>query len=166
MLDNYDRGEMTPPPPVSGYGGSPGLLALHSSLYATPTSRAYDIDSGIDGNDSSMPIDTQIISVCVFANLFEYRLGRISFSAIRAYHIVLCMHFHMRCKYTYVPTLFTTIRSRYDPIGGQMRENKVKNHRRAQQWRRCDSKIARLINLTFCPVVNPVARTSMTRVIG
>ncbi|XP_050459462.1 putative transcription factor SOX-15 isoform X2 [Cataglyphis hispanica] len=63
MLDNYDRGEMTPPPPVSGYGGSPGLLALHSSLYATPTSRAYDIDSGIDGNDSSMPIDTQIISI-------------------------------------------------------------------------------------------------------
>ena len=63
MLDNYDRGEVTPPPAVSGYGGSPGLLALHSSLYATPTSRAYDIDSGIDGNDSSMPIDTQIISV-------------------------------------------------------------------------------------------------------
>ncbi|XP_011164373.1 putative transcription factor SOX-15 isoform X1 [Solenopsis invicta] len=63
MLDNYDRGEMTPPPAVSGYGGSPGLLALHSSLYATPTSRAYDIDSGIDGNDSSMPIDTQIISI-------------------------------------------------------------------------------------------------------
>ncbi|XP_070155232.1 putative transcription factor SOX-15 [Polyergus mexicanus] len=65
MLDNYDRGEVTPPPPpsVSGYGGSPGLLALHSSLYATPTSRAYDIDSGIDGNDSSMPIDTQIISI-------------------------------------------------------------------------------------------------------
>ncbi|XP_025271010.1 putative transcription factor SOX-15 isoform X2 [Camponotus floridanus] len=61
MLDNYDRGEVTPPP-VS-YGGSPGLLALHSSLYATPTSRAYDIDSGIDGNDSSMPIDTQIISI-------------------------------------------------------------------------------------------------------
>ncbi|XP_018046254.1 PREDICTED: uncharacterized protein LOC108685797, partial [Atta colombica] len=63
MLDNYDRGEVTPPPAVSGYGGSPGLLALHSSLYATPTSRAYDIDSGIDGNDSSMPIDTQIISI-------------------------------------------------------------------------------------------------------
>lgn len=63
MLDNYDRGEVTPPPPVSGYGGSSGLLALHSSLYATPTSRAYDIDSNIDGNDSSMPIDTQIISV-------------------------------------------------------------------------------------------------------
>lgn len=66
MLDNYDRGEVTPPPAVSGYGGSPGLLALHSSLYApTPTSRAYDIDSGIDGNDNSMPIDTQIISVRV-----------------------------------------------------------------------------------------------------
>lgn len=62
MLDNYDRGEVTPPP-VSSYGGSPGLLALHSSLYATPTSRAYDIESNIDGNDSSMPIDTQIISV-------------------------------------------------------------------------------------------------------
>lgn len=68
MLDNYDRGEVTPPPAVSGYGGSPGLLALHSSLYATPTSRAYDIDSGIDGNDSSMPIDTQIISVSDFFN--------------------------------------------------------------------------------------------------
>ncbi|XP_024872393.1 putative transcription factor SOX-15 isoform X2 [Temnothorax curvispinosus] len=63
MLDNYDRGEVTPPPAVSGYGGSAGLLALHSSLYATPTSRAYDIDSGIDGNDSSMPMDTQIISI-------------------------------------------------------------------------------------------------------
>ncbi|OAD52792.1 Putative transcription factor SOX-15 [Eufriesea mexicana] len=62
MLDNYDRGEVTPPP-VSSYGGSPGLLALHSSLYATPTSRAYDIESNIDGNDSSMPIDTQIISI-------------------------------------------------------------------------------------------------------
>lgn len=62
MLDNYDRGEVTPPP-VSSYGGSPGLLALHSSLYATPTSRTYDIESNIDGNDSSMPIDTQIISV-------------------------------------------------------------------------------------------------------
>ncbi|XP_020285209.1 putative transcription factor SOX-15 isoform X2 [Pseudomyrmex gracilis] len=62
MLDNYDRGEVTPPP-VSSYGGSSGLLALHSSLYATPTSRAYDIDSGIDGNDNSMPIDTQIISI-------------------------------------------------------------------------------------------------------
>ncbi|XP_003705786.1 uncharacterized protein LOC100876699 [Megachile rotundata] len=62
MLDNYDRGEVTPPP-VSSYGGSPGLLALHSSLYATPTSRTYDIESNIDGNDSSMPIDTQIISI-------------------------------------------------------------------------------------------------------
>jgi len=73
MLDNYDRGEVTPPPPppMSGYGGSPGLLALHSSLYATPTSRTYDIDSGIDGNDSSMPIDTQIISVRVSANLLD-----------------------------------------------------------------------------------------------
>lgn len=65
MLDNYDRGEVTPPP-VSSYGSSPGLLALHSSLYATPTSRAYDIDPGIDGNDSSMSIDTQIISVSRF----------------------------------------------------------------------------------------------------
>lgn len=63
MLDNYDRGEVTPPP-VSSYGGSPGLLALHSSLYATPTSRTYDIDTNIDTNDSTaMPIDTQIISV-------------------------------------------------------------------------------------------------------
>ncbi|KAG7204486.1 hypothetical protein KM043_004917 [Ampulex compressa] len=62
MLDNYDRGEVTPPP-VSSYGNTPGLLALHSSLYATPTSRAYDIDSNIDANDSSMPIDTQIISI-------------------------------------------------------------------------------------------------------
>jgi len=73
MLDNYDRGEVTPPPPMSGYGGSPGLLALHSSLYATPTSRTYDIDSGIDGNDSSMPIDTQIISVRVLANFRPVR---------------------------------------------------------------------------------------------
>lgn len=74
MLDNYDRGEMTPPP-VSGYGGSTGLLALHSSLYATPTSRTYDIDSNIDGNDSSMSIDTQIISVRVtnFGLCREYR---------------------------------------------------------------------------------------------
>ena len=62
MLDSYERGEVTPPP-VSSYGGSPGLLALHSSLYATPTSRAYDIDSNIDGNESSMPIDAQIIPV-------------------------------------------------------------------------------------------------------
>ncbi|KAF7378668.1 hypothetical protein HZH66_015455 [Vespula vulgaris] len=63
MLDNYDRGEVTPPP-VSSYGGSPGLLALHSSLYATPTSRTYDIDTNIDTNDSTaMPIDTQIISI-------------------------------------------------------------------------------------------------------
>lgn len=86
MLDNYDRGEVTPPP-VS-YGGSPGLLALHSSLYATPTSRAYDIDSGIDGNDSSMPIDTQIISVRVSAD-FERRLYSISSSATRitSYHM-------------------------------------------------------------------------------
>ena len=73
MLDNYDRGEVTPPP-VSSYGGSPGLLALHSSLYATPTSRAYDIESNIDGNDSSMPIDTQIISV-------RFRSGRSSTQA-------------------------------------------------------------------------------------
>ncbi|XP_012283834.1 putative transcription factor SOX-15 isoform X2 [Orussus abietinus] len=63
MLDNYDRGEMTPPPPVSSYGGSPGLLALHSSLYATPTSRSYDIDSNIDANESSMPVDAQIIPI-------------------------------------------------------------------------------------------------------
>ncbi|KAI4498184.1 hypothetical protein M0802_006670 [Mischocyttarus mexicanus] len=62
MLDNYDRGEVTPPP-VSSYGGSPGLLALHSSLYATPTPRTYDIDSNIDTNDAAMPIDTQIISI-------------------------------------------------------------------------------------------------------
>ena len=62
MLDSYERGEVTPPP-VSSYGGSPGLLALHSSLYATPTSRAFDIDSGIDGNESPMSMDTQIIPV-------------------------------------------------------------------------------------------------------
>lgn len=67
MLDSYERGEVTPPPGSGGgYGGSPGgLLALHhSSLYATPTSsRAFDIDSGIDGNDSPMSMDTQIIPV-------------------------------------------------------------------------------------------------------
>lgn len=62
MLDNYDRSEVTPPP-VSSYGGSPGLLALHSSLYATPTSRGFDIDSGIDGNESALPMDAQIIPV-------------------------------------------------------------------------------------------------------
>ncbi|XP_066590303.1 putative transcription factor SOX-15 [Prorops nasuta] len=62
MLDNYERGEVTPPP-VSSYGGSPGLLALHSSLYATPSSRGYDLDANIEPNDSSMPIDTQIISI-------------------------------------------------------------------------------------------------------
>lgn len=62
MLDNYDRGEMTPPP-VNSYGSSPGLLALHSSLYATPTSRAFDIDSSIDGNEGSMSMDPQIIPV-------------------------------------------------------------------------------------------------------
>lgn len=79
MLDNYDRSEVTPPP-VSGYGGSPGLLTLHSSLYTTPTSRAhYDIDSGIDGNDSSMPIDTQIISVQSF-DLISDSKYRLSFS--------------------------------------------------------------------------------------
>lgn len=79
MLDNYDRGEVTPPP-VSSYGGSPGLLALHSSLYATPTSRAYDIESNIDGNDSSMPIDTQIISVRSIQVItpLENRLGYFS----------------------------------------------------------------------------------------
>lgn len=82
MLDNYDRGEVTPPPAVSGYGGSPGLLALHSSLYATPTSRAYDIDSGIDGNDSSMPIDTQIISVRLFDPISDSEYRR-SFSRNR-----------------------------------------------------------------------------------
>ncbi|KAK0091537.1 hypothetical protein PV326_003061 [Microctonus aethiopoides] len=62
MLDNYDRGEMTPPP-VNSYGSSPGLLALHSSLYATPTSRAFDIDSSIDGNEGSMSMDPQIIPI-------------------------------------------------------------------------------------------------------
>lgn len=62
MLDSYERGEVTPPP-VGSYAGSPGLLALHSSLYATPTSRAFDIDSGIDGNESPMSMDTQIIPV-------------------------------------------------------------------------------------------------------
>lgn len=63
MLDNYDRGEVTPPP-VNSYGGSPGLLALHSSLYGTPT-RGYDIDSGIDGNEGAM-MDAQIIPVSIF----------------------------------------------------------------------------------------------------
>ncbi|OXU22698.1 hypothetical protein TSAR_002566 [Trichomalopsis sarcophagae] len=62
MLDSYERGEVTPPP-VSSYAGSPGLLALHSSLYGTPTSRAFDIDSGIDGNESPMSMDTQIIPI-------------------------------------------------------------------------------------------------------
>ncbi|XP_051172576.1 putative transcription factor SOX-15 isoform X1 [Leptopilina boulardi] len=62
MLDNYERGEVTPPP-VSSYGSTPGLLALHSSLYATPTSRSFDIDSNIDGSEGSMPIDTQIIPI-------------------------------------------------------------------------------------------------------
>lgn len=65
MLDSYERGEVTPPP-VSSYAGSPGLLALHSSLYATPTSRAFDIDSGIDGNESPMSMDTQIIPVYAY----------------------------------------------------------------------------------------------------
>ncbi|KAJ8681248.1 hypothetical protein QAD02_017035, partial [Eretmocerus hayati] len=59
MLESYERGEVTPPP--SGYAGSPGLLALHSSLYGQPGSRPFDIDSGIDGNDSPMSMDTQII---------------------------------------------------------------------------------------------------------
>lgn len=69
MLDNYERGEVTPPP-VSSYGGSPGLLALHSSLYATPTSRAYEIDSGIDGNEGSMSMDTQMIPVHLYRSLY------------------------------------------------------------------------------------------------
>lgn len=77
------------------------------------------------------------------------------------------MHPRARCKYTYVPALFTTVRSRCNPIRRRTRENKVKNLR-AKQWRRYDNKMAyiRLINLTFCPVVNPVARVSTTRVIG
>lgn len=164
MLDNYDRGEVTPPPPVSGYGGSPGLLALHSSLYATPTSRAYDIDSGIDGNDSSMPIDTQIISVRVSVN-FGYRLYRISFSPIRAYHRIIYILMRVVNTPTFLRYSRRFVRS-YNPIRGRMRENKVKNLHRAKQWRRHDSKIVRLINLTFCPVVNPVACISTTRVIG
>ncbi|KAL7292961.1 hypothetical protein TKK_0013412 [Trichogramma kaykai] len=64
MLESYERGEVTPPP--GGYAGSPGLLALHSSIYATPSSaqsRPFDIDSGIDGNDSPMSMDTQIIPI-------------------------------------------------------------------------------------------------------
>ncbi|XP_011305165.1 putative transcription factor SOX-15 [Fopius arisanus] len=61
MLDNYDRAEVTTPP-VS-YGSSPGLLALHSSLYGTPTSRGFDIDSNIDGNESGLPLDAQIIPI-------------------------------------------------------------------------------------------------------
>ncbi|XP_015113585.1 putative transcription factor SOX-15 [Diachasma alloeum] len=60
MLDNYDRSEVTTP--VS-YGSSPGLLALHSSLYGTPTSRGFDIDSNIDGNESGLPLDAQIIPI-------------------------------------------------------------------------------------------------------
>ena len=68
MLDSYERGEVTPPPQsVSSYGSSPGLLALHSSLYGTQSSRAFDIDSGIDGNEQgSMSIDTQMIPVSHF----------------------------------------------------------------------------------------------------
>lgn len=63
MLDSYDRSQVTPPPPVSSYGGSPGLLAIHSSLYATPTPRAYDLEAGIDGNESPMSMDAQILPV-------------------------------------------------------------------------------------------------------
>lgn len=71
MLDNYDRGEVTPPP-VSSYGGSSGLLALHSSLYATSTSRAFDIDSNMDGNDGPMTMDPQIIPVTTTTTIQYY----------------------------------------------------------------------------------------------
>lgn len=65
MLESYERGEVTPPP-TSSYGGSPGLLALHSSLYGNhPNARGFDIDS-VDNSDGSMAMDAQILPVNIF----------------------------------------------------------------------------------------------------
>lgn len=64
MLENYDRSGATPPPQMS-YASSQGLLALHNSMYPGAT-RSYDVDSSMDGNDGSMSMDPQIISVSIF----------------------------------------------------------------------------------------------------
>lgn len=92
MLDSYERGEVTPPP-VSSYGGSPGLLALHSSLYATPTSRAFDIDSGIDGNEGSMSMDTQMIPVSFSCHREEKFVLKISLMLSLYEMEILSVHF-------------------------------------------------------------------------
>lgn len=69
MLENYDRSGATPPPQMN-YASSQGLLALHNSMYPGAT-RTYDVDSSLDGNDGSMSMDPQIISVS-FLRLYFY----------------------------------------------------------------------------------------------